>query len=99
MVKSPPSTAVCPHCGCQCDVIAFGDGCGLGREAPPADAPTALVDGRPASLDEAIERAAAIFAASRYPLIYGLAHSTCEAQRAAVALADRCGGAVDVTGA
>jgi formylmethanofuran dehydrogenase subunit B len=96
MDKEAPSPTVCPRCGCRCDLIAFADGCGLGRSAPPADAPAALIDGRPATLDEAIDRAAALLSAARYPLIYGLTHLTCEAQRAAIALADRSGAAIDV---
>jgi formylmethanofuran dehydrogenase subunit B len=80
-------------------VIALADGCGLGRSAPEADAPAAQIDGRPASLDEAVDRAATLLASAQYPLVYGLTHLTCDAQRAAVALADRLGACVDLTDA
>jgi formylmethanofuran dehydrogenase subunit B len=99
MAKLAAPPAVCPHCGCRCDVISLSDGCGLGRAAPPADAPVALIDGRPAGFDEALDRAAELLSAGRYPLVYGLAHLTCDAQRAAISLADRLGAAIDIAGA
>jgi formylmethanofuran dehydrogenase subunit B len=45
--------------------------------------------------DEAVEAAAAILREARAPLIYGLEHVTCEAQRRAVALADAYGAVID----
>ena len=95
---TPTSPPVCPHCGCRCDVIAMAYGCGLGRIAVPDDAPAGLVNGQPTSLDEAVDRATEILAAARAPLICGLTHLTCEAQRAAFALADRIGAAIDISG-
>jgi formylmethanofuran dehydrogenase subunit B len=92
------STTVCPECGCRCDVLAAGSGCALGRVAPLADAQAALVNGKPATLDEAVNHAAEILRAARYPLIFGVTNSTSESQRAAVALADRIGGCVDAGG-
>jgi formylmethanofuran dehydrogenase subunit B len=62
---------------------------------PPAGAPAALIDGRPASLDEAIDRAAELLAAAHYPFIDGLERLTCESQREAVSLADRVGASVN----
>jgi formylmethanofuran dehydrogenase subunit B len=47
-------------------------------------------------LDAAVSRAAEILNAARYPLVYGLSSLTCEAQRAAVALADRVGACLDI---
>ena len=41
--------------------------------------------------------AAQILANARYPIVYGLSDTTCEAQRVAVAIADRIGGCVDTT--
>ena len=38
--------------------------------------PSCLIEGKPASVDEGIERAAQILARSRYPLIYGLSDTT-----------------------
>src|SRR5205085_919572 len=59
--------------------------------------PIATIEGRPVTLEEAVERAARILANARYPIVYGLSDTTCEAQRVAVAIADRVGGCVDTT--
>ena len=48
-------------------------------------------------MEEAVERAARILAGARYPIVYGLSDTTCEAQRVAVGIADRIGGCVDTT--
>ena len=99
-------------CGCACDDIdlTVRDGriveaqraCPLGEawfaaDTPP-DAPACLVAGRPASLDQAVERAAEILAAARYPLVYGLAQTSCQAAQLAVGIADWIGGVVDAPG-
>jgi formylmethanofuran dehydrogenase subunit B len=55
------------------------------------------VDGTMASLDHAIDRAVEILNLAEYPLIYGLSRGATSGQRAAVALADLLGGAVDTT--
>jgi formylmethanofuran dehydrogenase subunit B len=59
--------------------------------------PVCTIEGRPATLDEGIERAAEILTQARYPIVYGLSDTTCEAQRVAVAIADRVGACVDTT--
>ncbi|MGH8752452.1 MAG: formylmethanofuran dehydrogenase subunit B [Burkholderiales bacterium] len=59
--------------------------------------PFALIEGRDASTEEAIQAAAQILANARFPLIYGLSDTTCEAQRQAVAIADMIGGNLDTT--
>jgi formylmethanofuran dehydrogenase subunit B len=59
--------------------------------------PFALIEGRDASTEEAVEAAAQILANARFPLIYGLSDTTCEAQREAVAIADMIGGNIDTT--
>ena len=56
-----------------------------------------LVDGREVEWEEAVAEAAAILSASDSPLIYGLSSSASEAQRKAVALADRVGAVIDST--
>ena len=102
--------AVCTACGCLCDDIelhvtpnritdarhACASGAmslvGRDREQRPA----CTVDGHPARWDDAIDRAARILAEAGYPLILGLAATTCEAQRAAVSLADRVGACLDI---
>ncbi|MBX3411823.1 MAG: formylmethanofuran dehydrogenase subunit B [Pirellulales bacterium] len=86
-------------------VVAVDRACELGRAGflhaakllPADDEPACLVRGKPASLDEAIDAAAAILADSRYPVVFGLGDTNCEAQRAAVALADQLGANLDTT--
>jgi formylmethanofuran dehydrogenase subunit B len=60
--------------------------------------PTARIDGREAELDAALDEAAALLAGARAPLVYGLGRTTCEAQRAAVALAEAIGATIDPAG-
>ncbi len=100
---------VCTGCGCLCDDIAVyvqGDRILEARNACPIGAakflgyrpepgPACLVDGMPAPFDEGVERAARLLADARYPVIFGLADVTSEAQRAAVSLADRIGACID----
>ena len=57
--------------------------------------PDALIDGRPASVADAVEVAADILYNANMPLVYGLSNVTCEASRGAVALAEMIGGVVD----
>jgi formylmethanofuran dehydrogenase subunit B len=57
--------------------------------------PDALIDGNPATVDEAIEAAARYLDQADMPLVYGMSNITCEAQREAVALAERLGGVID----
>src|SRR5919108_378731 len=105
------SNATCTFCGCVCDdmeltvendhITKAKNACVLGKawflNHHVEDRPVALIDGKPASLDDAVERAARILAGARYPIVYGLSDTTCEAQRVAVAIADRIGGCVDTT--
>ncbi|HEY2839158.1 MAG TPA: formylmethanofuran dehydrogenase subunit B [Pirellulales bacterium] len=80
-------------------IIAAERACALGEAwfLAPRDraAPPAMIEGRPATLAEAIERAAQILVDARSPLVYGLNHTTCEAQRVAVAIADLLGANLD----
>ena len=102
--------ATCTFCGCVCDDIelhAEGDrivkaknACSLGdawfkNHTAERLYPDALVDGRAASLDEAIEATATHLYDAHMPLVYGLSNITCEAQREAVALGEMIGGVVD----
>ena len=102
--------ATCTFCGCVCDDIelhADGDrivkaknACSLGdawfkHHTAERLFPDALIDGKPASLDEAVETAAELLYQADMPLVYGLSNITCEAQREAVALAELIGGVVD----
>lgn len=107
------SDMVCVHCPCRCDdielhvqggrIIEARNACTAGRErflaVGPEDDPPCLIDGRPASFEQAVERAVSILAAARFPVVFGLSGATCEAQRAAVALADRLGACIDASGA
>jgi formylmethanofuran dehydrogenase subunit B len=105
--------ATCGGCGLVCDDITAVVGergglerlirtCSLGdawfaeRVAPAP--PLARLDGREAELDRALDEAAALLAQARAPLVYGLGQTTCEAQRAAVALAEAIGAVIDPAG-
>jgi formylmethanofuran dehydrogenase subunit B len=105
--------ATCGGCGLVCDDITAIVGergglerlirtCSLGDEwfaervAPPP--PLARLDGREVELDRALDEAAAVLARARAPLVYGLGQTTCEAQRAAVALAEAIGAVIDPAG-
>ncbi len=103
------SDLVCAGCGCACDDLAvqLGNGfgveleidCDLGRawfsDISAADEPLAFIAGKPAEPQAAAEVAARLLASAKAPLVAGLTHSTCEAQLAAVDLAERLGGTID----
>src|ERR687885_466851 len=104
--------ATCAGCGLVCDdIVAVVEGGRverLERTCPLGDAwfaahvapatPAATVEGRDAELEEALDAAAALLADARAPLVYGLGRATCEAQRAAVALAEALGATIDPAG-
>ena len=102
--------ATCTFCGCVCDdielhanderIVHTKAACVLGKawfENHTAERlyPDALIDGRPASVDEAVEAAADHLYRANLPLVYGLSNVTCEAQREAVSLAELIGGVID----
>lgn len=102
--------ATCTFCGCVCDDIelhAEGDrivetkrACSLGESwfknhTAEHLYPDALIDGQPASVDEAVEAAAEFLYQANMPLVYGLSNVTCETQREAVSLAELIGGVID----
>jgi formylmethanofuran dehydrogenase subunit B len=103
--------ATCTFCGCVCDdidltvkgnrIVEAKRACVLGTSwflnHELDDRPSCLIDGRPASVAEGIDRAATILSAAKYPLIYGLSDTTVESQRVAVAIGDWIGGIVDTT--
>jgi formylmethanofuran dehydrogenase subunit B len=101
---------VCGFCGCVCDDIdvTVDDGeitktrnaCVLGKawfqgHTHPQEIAAARIGGEPASLDKAVDEAAHILVEARYPMIYGLSSTSCEAQRQAIALAEWIGGTID----
>lgn len=102
--------ATCTFCGCVCDDIelhAQGDkivhtkaACSLGSSwfkyhTAERLYPDALIDGEPATVDDAVEAAADYLLAANMPLVYGLSNVTCEAQREAVMMAELIGGVID----
>ena len=102
--------AVCTFCGCVCDdielhadaerIVETKRACILGESwfknhTAERLFPDALIDGREATVDEAVEAAAEFLHAADMPLVYGLSNVTCEAQREAVFLAELSGGVID----
>jgi formylmethanofuran dehydrogenase subunit B len=102
--------ATCTFCGCVCDdielhadaerIVETKRACILGEawfknHTAARLYPDALVDGKPATVDEAVEAAAGFLHAADLPLVYGLSNVTCEAQREAVSLAELVGAVVD----
>ena len=98
---------VCTFCGCLCDDLvvevdggrvaklrrACSNGRGLFAHYDPAPVqPT--VDGREVGWQEAVAEAARILDQADCPLIYGLSSTASEAQRKAIALADKLGAAI-----
>lgn len=103
--------ATCTFCGCVCDDIDLTvDGhkivnaeraCVLGKawflNHDIEDIPACKIEGKPASVQEGVERASQILARSKYPIIYGLSDTTIESQRVATAIADWAGANLDTT--
>jgi formylmethanofuran dehydrogenase subunit B len=102
--------ATCTFCGCVCDDIELHAdherithtkaACVLGsswfkNHTVERLYPDALIDGKEATVDEAVEAAADFLYEADLPLVYGLSNITCEAQRESVALAEAIGGVVD----
>jgi formylmethanofuran dehydrogenase subunit B len=102
--------ATCTFCGCVCDdielhaegdrIVKAANACSLGdawfkNHTAERLFPDALIDGKPATVDAAVEAAAEYLYRADMPLVYGLSNITCEAQREAVALTELIGGVVD----
>jgi formylmethanofuran dehydrogenase subunit B len=102
--------ATCTFCGCVCDDIDLHHdelkihkaerACVLGtswflNHTAEKKYPVALVDGKEATLDHAINTAAQLLHAADMPLVYGMSNTTCEAQKECAALADLLGGLLD----
>src|ERR1700758_4631891 len=100
--------ATCTFCGCVCDdmhltvdddthrIVKAENACVLGRawfkEHGIEERPFALIDGREASTEQAIDAAARILADARFPIIYGLSDTTCEPPGQAGGVAGAVGG-------
>ena len=102
--------ATCTFCGCVCDDIELHadevriheakKACMLGKawffnHTSERLYPDALIDGKEATVDEAIEAAAEYLDNADMPLVYGMSNITCEAQRGAVELTEMVGGVLD----
>jgi formylmethanofuran dehydrogenase subunit B len=101
--------ATCTFCGCLCDdidlvvednrIVEAKNACVPGQAWFLRDhqthRPPCTIQGRPATVEEGVERAAEILTQALYPVIYGLSEVACEAQRKAVAIADWVGGTID----
>ena len=109
-MKTTIENVVCTFCGCLCDDLVVevedeqivkvkkvcGNGKGLFEHYDPAPQPP-TVDGKEVSWDEAIAETVRILKAADSPIIYGLSSTASEAQRRAVALADKLGAMIDTT--
>jgi formylmethanofuran dehydrogenase subunit B len=103
--------STCTFCGCVCDDIDITvkdnhiteakRACVLGKSwflnHDVDERPSCLIEGKAATVADGIERAARILSSAKYPIIYGLSDTTCEAQRVAVGIGDWIGGTVDTT--
>jgi formylmethanofuran dehydrogenase subunit B len=101
---------VCTFCGSLCDdltvevdggrVVRLRNVCGNGNSLfthyDPAQVPP-TVNGQEVTWDDAIAEAARILDGADSPLIYGLSSTASEAQRKAIALADKLGAMIDTT--
>jgi formylmethanofuran dehydrogenase subunit B len=102
--------ATCTFCGCVCDdielhadetkIVETKRACSLGESwfknhTAERLYPDALIDGKEASVDDAVEAAADYLLNANMPLVYGMSNITCEAQRESVTLAELVGGVVD----
>lgn len=103
--------ATCTFCGCVCDDIELQveghrikkakRACVLGtawfQNHEIEQQPACLIEGKEASLEDGMQRAAEILAHSKYPLVYGLSDTTVESQRVATGIADWIGANLDTT--
>jgi formylmethanofuran dehydrogenase subunit B len=100
----------CKFCGCLCDditaevedntIVKLKKACPNGRGLFLDYDPTfqkPLIDGDEVKWDEAVSEAVEILKTADSPLIYGLSSTSTEAQKKAVALADRLGAIIDST--
>jgi len=108
MVTQSQQDLTCTACGCVCDdlrasvqnqrITAVDRACVLAEPwllgQSDKGAP-ATIGGATCSTESAVAEAADILNKSQSPLIYGLAGSSTEGQRAAVRLADRLGATID----
>ncbi|MEE2639422.1 MAG: formylmethanofuran dehydrogenase subunit B [Planctomycetota bacterium] len=103
--------ATCTFCGCVCDDIQLTveghsikkakKACVLGTSwflnHEIEDRAPCYIEGKPASVEAGIRKAAGILHSAKYPLVYGLSDTTVESQRVAVGIADWIGANLDTT--
>ena len=103
--------ATCTFCGCVCDdinlsvrghsIVKAQRACVLGNawflNHDIEQRPSCLIEGKPASVEDGIDRAARILTDAKYPITYGLSDTTVESQRVAVSIVDWIDGLVDTT--
>src|SRR5213596_2308434 len=103
--------ATCTFCGCVCDDIDLTvqnnhiteakRACVLGKawflNHHIDDRPSCLIRGKPATLQEGYDLAAELLTSAKYPIVYGLSDSPCEAQRVSVSIVDWISGTIDTT--
>ena len=96
---------VCVFCGCMCDDLsvtvddnrvtkvqgACREGQAVMLSFGEADEPACRIGEQESSLADGVARAVELLQSAKRPLIEGLKNVTCEAQRAAASIADRCG--------
>jgi formylmethanofuran dehydrogenase subunit B len=107
MAVTPIAPATCLGCGCACDdieivvrderIVEARRACPLGVQwfgdgRVPGEV---RAHGAPLALEQAIAEAAQLLGAARRALVYLAPDISCEAQRAAVAIADQVHGVVD----
>src|SRR5688572_10373310 len=98
--------ATCLGCGCACDDIQLRveadrirearNACSLGQEwfGDGSVSSRIVVGGRDASLDDALDVAVDVLGRAARPLVYLAPDISCEAQRAAIGVADTLHGTV-----
>ena len=103
--------ATCTFCGCVCDDITLTvednritkakDACVLGKSwflnHTIEEKPIARIDGQEVSLDNAIEEIAQCLHNAKFPIMYGLSDTVCEAQRQCAPIMDDVQGTIDTT--
>src|SRR5207249_3794729 len=107
MTDRTVANATCLGCGCACDDITVvvkqdriadaRNACALGAAwFGDGTVPTETrVNGRSASLEQALTEAAGLLTGATHPLVYLAGDLSCETQREAVAIADRLHAALD----
>lgn len=101
----------CTACGCVCDdlrltvsgnrIIRAERACQIAEpwllRQNSLAGPAAEIAGQPVTVERALDESVRILRSAQYPLVYGLAQSNTEGQRAAVSLSERLGCVIDTT--